>query len=175
MAMPRSFGSSQVTFLPPIQICPPETSSRPAMQLSRVDLPQPDGPSRTMNSPSATSRSSFSSTAPRRRSSQTPGWRRSHRLPMITPSPRRRRCRARKACRTGSRRAAGRARSGWCGHVDVVFLHALYRVDDVVELHRHRQVLAAGEDHDAEQEVVPDAGDLQDDGDDQDRQSTSAA
>ena len=51
MPMPRSFGSSQVTLRPPIQICPALTSSRPAMALSSVDLPQPDGPSRTMNSP----------------------------------------------------------------------------------------------------------------------------
>ena len=52
MPMPRSFGSSQVTFLPLMKICPSVMSSRPAMQLSSVDLPQPDGPSRTMNSPS---------------------------------------------------------------------------------------------------------------------------
>ena len=32
------------------------------MQLSSVDLPQPDGPSSTMNSPSAMSRSSLLST-----------------------------------------------------------------------------------------------------------------
>ena len=43
MPMPRSFGSSQVTFLPPIQICPASMSSRPAMAFSSVDLPQPDG------------------------------------------------------------------------------------------------------------------------------------
>ena len=52
MPMPRSLGSSQVTFLPSIQIWPSVTSSRPAMQLSSVDLPQPDGPSSTRNSPS---------------------------------------------------------------------------------------------------------------------------
>ena len=63
MPMPRSFGSSQVTFLPLMKIWPAETSSRPAMQLSKVDLPQPDGPSSTMNSPSATSRLSFFSTS----------------------------------------------------------------------------------------------------------------
>ena len=40
-----------------IQISPSATSSRPAMALSRVDLPQPDGPSSTMNSPLAMSRS----------------------------------------------------------------------------------------------------------------------
>ena len=32
------------------------------MALSKVDLPQPDGPSSTMNSDCATSRSNFSST-----------------------------------------------------------------------------------------------------------------
>ena len=63
MPMPRSFGSSQVTFLPLMKIWPAETSSSPAMQLSRVDLPQPDGPSSTMNSPSATSMLSFFSTS----------------------------------------------------------------------------------------------------------------
>ena len=51
MPMPRSFGSSQVTFRPSIQIWPSLMSSRPAIALSNVDLPQPDGPSRTMNSP----------------------------------------------------------------------------------------------------------------------------
>ena len=63
MPMPRSFGSSQVTFLPLMKICPAVMSSRPAMQLSRVDLPQPDGPSSTRNSPSATSRLSVFSTS----------------------------------------------------------------------------------------------------------------
>src|SRR5690606_6884546 len=52
-------GSSQVTFLPPMKICPSETSSRPAMQFSKVDLPQPEGPSSTMNSPWAMSRLRF--------------------------------------------------------------------------------------------------------------------
>ena len=59
MPMPRSLGSSQVTFLPLIQIWPSVMSSRPAMQFSSVDLPQPDGPSSTMNSPSAMSRLSW--------------------------------------------------------------------------------------------------------------------
>ena len=62
MPMPRSFGSSQVTFLFLIQICPSVMSRSPAMQLRSVDLPQPDGPSSTMNSPSATSMLSLSST-----------------------------------------------------------------------------------------------------------------
>jgi hypothetical protein len=35
---------------------PPVISSSPAMDRSAVDLPQPDGPTNTMNSPSAMSR-----------------------------------------------------------------------------------------------------------------------
>src|SRR5580765_2297480 len=58
MPMPRSLGSSQVTFLPLMNIWPVETSRRPAMQLSRVDLPHPDSPSSTRNSPCGMSMSS---------------------------------------------------------------------------------------------------------------------
>src|SRR5262249_10544909 len=45
-------------------------------------------------------------------------------------------------------------------HLHIVFAFALSRIDDVVELDGHRQVLAAGE-YQAEDEVVPDTGDLQ--------------
>ena len=67
MAMPRSLGSSQVTLRPPIQIWPVSTSSRPAIALSSVDLPQPEGPSRTRSSPCSTSsdRPSNTRTAPK--------------------------------------------------------------------------------------------------------------
>src|SRR6185436_4938411 len=44
----------------PIRTTPPEISSSPATIRKAVVLPQPDGPTRTMNSPSATSRSSES-------------------------------------------------------------------------------------------------------------------
>ena len=40
-----------------LQLAPLLASSRPAMACSRVDLPQPEGPSSTRNSPSSTSRS----------------------------------------------------------------------------------------------------------------------
>src|SRR3954454_19781557 len=56
MAMPRSPGSTSLTGLPPMAISPPETSSRPAIIRSSVDLPQPEGPTNTMNSPSSTVR-----------------------------------------------------------------------------------------------------------------------
>ena len=62
MPMPRSLGSSQVTFLPEMKIWPAEMSSSPAIQFRRVDLPQPEGPSSTMNSPRPTSRFNLSST-----------------------------------------------------------------------------------------------------------------
>src|SRR5450830_326081 len=47
---------------PPISMLPPLASFRPAILCSSVDLPQPEGPSSTMNSPAPTSRSSDSIT-----------------------------------------------------------------------------------------------------------------
>ena len=55
-AMLRSFGSTRFTTCSSIRISPSSTVSSHAIVLRRVDLPQPDGPSRTMNSPSLTSR-----------------------------------------------------------------------------------------------------------------------
>src|SRR5438105_3674451 len=53
MATPRSDGSSSFMRLPPMKISPSLTSSRPAIILSSVDFPQPDGPTKTTNSPSS--------------------------------------------------------------------------------------------------------------------------
>ena len=172
MPMPRSFGSSQVTFLPLMKIWPSDTSSRPAMQLSRVDLPQPDGPSSTRNSPSPTSRLSRFSTDDRPEIERQVLDGNADALGIHADQPF-----TAPAAMPRTNSLAGdeidderhEARQDRCGHVDVVFLHALHGVDDVVELHRHRIGVRPGVD-DAEQEVVPDAGDLQDDGDDEDRQ-----
>jgi hypothetical protein len=49
--------------LEPNEIVPDEGVSSPATILSSVLLPQPEGPSKTQNSPSATSKEIFSSTA----------------------------------------------------------------------------------------------------------------
>ncbi|MHC2523904.1 hypothetical protein ACVIEM_000989 [Rhizobium leguminosarum] len=57
MARPRSDGAFSVASLPSMTILPPETSSSPAISRSSVDLPQPDGPTKTTNSPSLMSRS----------------------------------------------------------------------------------------------------------------------
>ena len=50
--MSRSFDSTSLTTLPSIAIVPPVISSRPASIRSSVDLPQPEGPTSTTNSPS---------------------------------------------------------------------------------------------------------------------------
>ena len=57
MAIPRSAGSTLTTLLPPMRRSPALICSSPAIIRSKVDLPQPDGPTKTQNSPSAISRS----------------------------------------------------------------------------------------------------------------------
>ena len=54
--MSRSFDSTSLTTLPSIAIVPPVISSRPASIRRSVDLPQPDGPTSTTNSPSLMSK-----------------------------------------------------------------------------------------------------------------------
>lgn len=51
MAMERSRGVRWLAGSPSSSTSPSETSSRPAIMRSTVDLPQPEGPSRTTNSP----------------------------------------------------------------------------------------------------------------------------
>ncbi|CAB4787238.1 unannotated protein [freshwater metagenome] len=60
IAMSRSFGATFVTSRSPIRMRPSSISSRPANIRSDVDLPQPDGPTRTKNSPSLTVRFNLS-------------------------------------------------------------------------------------------------------------------
>src|SRR5580698_2885812 len=54
--MSRSLGASLFTTLPPMRSSPSLMSSSPAIMFRVVDFPQPDGPTRIMNSPSAMSR-----------------------------------------------------------------------------------------------------------------------
>src|SRR4051794_36031697 len=54
--MSRSLGATSLTTRSPIRNVPEEISSRPAIIRRLVVLPQPDGPTRTMNSPSPISR-----------------------------------------------------------------------------------------------------------------------
>src|SRR5215216_984942 len=57
--MSRSLGASWLTTVSPIFTSPSEMSSSPAIIRSAVDFPDPDGPTRIMNSPSLMSRSMF--------------------------------------------------------------------------------------------------------------------
>src|SRR5712664_3030540 len=58
--MSRSLGGTKVTSFSPISTRPPSSGSSPASIRSAVVFPDPDGPTRTMNSPSLMSRSSAS-------------------------------------------------------------------------------------------------------------------
>src|SRR6185437_12797034 len=60
--MSRSLGGTKVTSFSPISTRPPSSGSRPASMRRAVVLPDPDGPTKTMNSPSLMS-SSRASTA----------------------------------------------------------------------------------------------------------------
>src|SRR5580765_6390834 len=138
MPTSRAAGSARVMSCPSIRIVPLAGVASPAIPLRRVDLPQPDGPSSTRNSPLATS-SDTSSTIrvpPRsienlrivsdamRSALQGPG-RNAADEPAAGPEVKHER---------NERRQQGR------GHVDVVEAGAGRRIDDVVELHRHRLV-----------------------------------
>ena len=52
IATSRSFGGSSFTARSPIATVPPDLLPAPATMRSNVDLPQPDGPTSTQNSPS---------------------------------------------------------------------------------------------------------------------------
>jgi hypothetical protein len=54
MLTSRSVAGTRVTSSPPMKICPLVVISRPAISLSVVVFPQPDGPSRVTRVPAAT-------------------------------------------------------------------------------------------------------------------------
>ncbi|MCY1248862.1 hypothetical protein D9M72_623410 [compost metagenome] len=66
MAMPRLAGAFSFILAPPIASSPPEMGSSPAIMRKSVDLPHPDGPTKTTNSPLPIWRSTprMTSTAP---------------------------------------------------------------------------------------------------------------
>ena len=57
MAMSRLRAATPFTTFPPISTTPLLIDSSPAIMRNNVDLPQPDGPTKTTNSPSSISRS----------------------------------------------------------------------------------------------------------------------
>src|SRR5277367_1239162 len=172
--MSRSFGATALTSLPSMRISPSLTLSRPATIASSVDLPQPEGPTRAMNSPVLASRSMplRTSTAPKRLRSPLmvnvaiaspslassllsldgPLREAAHEIFAAEEIDQQRRDRA-----DQHRRARD---------VESASVHLAGRQRD--EGRRDRLLTTAGED-DAEQKFVPDAGELPDHGDDQDR------
>src|SRR3954465_14004148 len=56
--MSRSLGATSLTIREPIRSEPDDASSRPATIRRAVDLPDPEGPTRIVNSPAATDRAS---------------------------------------------------------------------------------------------------------------------
>src|SRR4051812_17983986 len=172
MAMSRSFGATELTSRPSMRISPEVTDSSPAIIASRVDLPQPDGPTSAMNSPFRASRSMPFST------STAPKFLRSDRMinvDMQCPSLDR-------ASFDGTLRQAShkilaaeeidqqrRQRADQHGGAhDIVGAHIGAACRQRDERCRDRLLLPGGED-DAEQIFVPDAGELPDHRDDQDR------
>src|SRR5437868_15214796 len=133
MAMSRSLGSSQVTLRPPIQIWPALTSMSPAMALSRVDLPQPDGPSRTRNSDCSTSSSSPVRTRTEPKAMSTPRTETLEGRAIRSALDRAGGDAAHEPAPgdevDGERHQRGQQRGG---HLDIVFALALGGVDDVV-------------------------------------------
>src|SRR5271163_4540012 len=144
---------------PSMLISPALTDSRPGMVFNSVDLPQPDGPTSTRKPPLSSVRS-----IPLRISSAPKRLRKS----LIS----------RKAMGStfhgASHQAAHEVPAGdnvdeesggggddRRGHVYVVFDNPGRSVDEIVERDRHRRLIAGGESR-AEQEVVPDVGELVD-------------
>src|SRR3990167_706231 len=160
MAMWRCAGATPTTFLPAMRSSPSEGSSRPAMMLSSVDLPQPEGPTRIRNSPGATSISIFLRT-----STALSPLPKTLRMPAIWREA---------AIFLSFHRAGGETfhevltcqyidqhggKTGNHGrsHVDVVALDAAGGVGHVVQAHGDGLAVGAAEGH-AKQEVVPDVG-----------------
>src|SRR5215475_3902819 len=151
---------------PSMAISPSDTVSSPAMMLSRVDLPQPDGPTSTRKPPWSTARlmSLRTSTWPKRLLRDLIS-----RNAMASPLDRAGHQPAHEIAAGHDVDDQGRQRSvDRTGEVHVVFLHPGRRVHQVVERHGHRQRVEAGE-RGAEQEIVPDVGELTDHRDHDDR------
>src|SRR4051795_8574743 len=170
MAMSRSLGATSLTIRPPISTVPALGLSRPATMLSSVDLPQPEGPTSTVNSPLSMSRSIPFSTsrlayrfdrarmlnAAMKTSSPTPsldgpGSEASQEIPsaeQIHEQRRQRRDQHRRTPVAKHRLGGDRRRKR--------------------DQRRGHGLLLAGRKGDAKEELVPDAGELEDHGHDQD-------
>src|SRR5262245_60009727 len=176
--MSRSLGATEFTSRSSMRISPDVTVSRPAIIASRVDFPQPDGPTSAMNSPSFASMSTpFStSTGPKRLRRDLTVNVAMARLPDA--------CAVLHAIVAHSLHRSGRQpahevspakrvdQESWqCRDDDGRALHAVLR--NVGDRGRERdqgggdRLLLAGRECHAIEELVPDVGELPDNGDDQ--------
>src|SRR5277367_1588400 len=167
MAMSRSFGATALTTLPSMRISPSLALSSPAIMANSVDLPQPDGPTSAMNSPACASRSIplRTSTEPKRLWS-----RETVSVAMIALSLdgalREPANEILAAEQINQERRNGADQHGGACDVIGVGVHLTGRQCD--QRRGDRLLGSAGED-DPKQEFVPDAGELPDHGDDEDR------
>src|SRR3954470_23445147 len=163
--MSRSFGSTSLTIRPPISMVPALGRSSPATILSSVDLPQPDGPTSTVNSPLSMSRSIPFSTSRRANRFDRP---RTLNAAMLTPSLD---CSGGEAAHeiSSAEQIDQQRRQGRDQHGRALF--AIQRVGGDRGRERDQRggdrLLAAGGEGDAVEEFVPDAGELEDHGHDQ--------
>src|SRR5579871_6201452 len=175
MAMSRFEGCRSLTTWPPMRISPEEIDSRPAIVFRSVDLPQPEGPTSTRKPPFSREMSMPF------RISRAPYFLRRDWISSVDIGL---------SFHSAGHQAANEITSGKNvdeqgrssgddrgGHIDVVFNDAGRGVDDIVERDRNRRGVARGESR-AEQEIVPDVGELVDHRDDEDgrrvRQNDSA-
>src|SRR5580698_1388744 len=167
MAMSRSFGATELTSLPSMRISPSLTLSRPAIMARSVDLPQPDGPTSAMNSPVFASRTMplRASTEPQRLCS-----RETVSVAMIALSFDGALGQA--ANEIFAAEEIDQERGNGADHHrsarDVVRVRILLTRCERDQRHRDR-LLRSARENDAEQKFVPDAGELPDHGDDQNR------
>src|SRR5271166_335426 len=165
--MSRSFGATEFTSVPSMRISPSLTVSSPAIMARSVDLPQPDGPTSATNSP----------------------WRASRSMPLRTSTGPKRLCSREmlsvaifvrsfdRALRQAAHevfsakeidqeRRHGADQHGAACDIVRVGVHLTGRQRD--QGRGDRLLGPTGED-DAEQKFVPDARELPDDGDDENR------
>src|SRR5271165_1502628 len=151
---------------PSTRISPELIDSRPAMVLSRVDLPQPDGPTSTRKPPLSSVRS-----MPLRISSDPKRLRNASisRKAMASPFHRAGHKAAHEVATADDIDQQGGGSGDDRGrHVHVVLNDTGRGIHKIVERDRHRR-LVTGREGRAEQEVVPNVGELVDHRDDEDR------
>src|SRR3984957_17033146 len=167
MAMSRSFGATELTILPSMRISPSLTLSSPAIMARSVDLPQPEGTTSATNSPVFASRSMplRTSTEPKRLwSRETVSVAivaRSFNGALREPADE-----ILAAEQINQERRNGADHHRRARDVIGVRVHLTGRQRNQ---RRGDRLLSSAGEYDPEQEFVPDAGELPDHGDDEDR------